>query len=143
MLLPLIFTAPFLSQDQRPRRGADADAKVRSFLEIECWKSVYLPFHLIKTVKFDVFQSICLVFVVEWKNSLYICNRKTGFVNIRSLNLSYKATEIQSEMMKSDEGRIYLKHDTMMCDASKVWFPMRVTYLWKTKIRFVDYKVSR
>lgn len=58
--------------------------------------------------------------MIELKNILYICNRKTGFVNIRGLNLSYKATEIQSEMMKSDEGRIYLKHDTMMCGAPKV-----------------------
>jgi hypothetical protein len=38
-------------------------------------------------------------------------------LNTCGLSWSHKATEIQSEMMKSDEKRIYQKHDTMMCGA--------------------------
>lgn len=51
-----------------------------------------------------------------------------GFVKIRALSWSHKATENLCDMMTVDKGRIFLEHGTTMCGDPKVWFSMRVYY---------------
>lgn len=71
--------------------------------------------------------------MVKLKYNLYICNRKIGFVNIRGLSSSHKATEDQSDMMTADKERVSLEHDTTMCGDSKIMFLTKVSYSHELK----------
>ncbi len=57
VLLPLFFTAPFLSQDQRLRCEADIGAKIRYevFSRQDTENPLKLPFYLINIIRIDAF----------------------------------------------------------------------------------------
>jgi len=61
--------------------------------------------------------------------------QKNGFENIRSSSLNRKTAENQSDMTTANIKGRRLEHDTTMCGAYKVWFPMEVAYSRELKVK--------